>query len=117
MSVKQVMGITFALALSGSVLLAAPNRVIGAVAAISGQADQPVLQLNVVGGGTREVRTDSRTKYVEKQLVTHQWNTRFTDAKAVGAGKCVDVEMREGAESLAKVVRIQVQGDPCRAVR
>ena len=114
MSARQFMGITLALALSASAPLAAADRVIGAVAVIGSQSDQMVLQIKTATGETRSVRMDGRTRYIKVMSVTHQPYLRYTDVKAVAVGDCVDVEVRQNEEGLAKVVKIRQQPfDPC----
>ena len=121
MSGTHVVAIAAVLALGGASANAASERVIGAVAAIEGSAGQPMLKISVAGGNSRDIRTDAQTRFVENQLVTHQWNTRFAEAKVVAVGKCVDVELRDGVGNLAKVVKVRVNpvsdSEPCRELR
>jgi hypothetical protein len=110
-----------ALMLAASFTHASAGKVKGVLASVTEQPT-PSLQIMSKEAGTREVRTDNNTSYMK--WLTHKplgQDTRL-DAKSLVVGRCVDVELRDSAAGIAKVVHISDEPsgalfDPCKGNR
>jgi hypothetical protein len=98
--------------------VAAAETFVGAVTAVSGDS----VQIKSDRGQERAVTLDGKTQYV--RWITHQpWQqSSVADRSFVKAGRCVSVDLRDGAEHVAKVVRVSTDEigtiySPCRSAR
>jgi hypothetical protein len=94
--------VAVALLLTASGVRAAAETVVGAVTAVS----QDAVQIKPNRGEERTVTLDAKTEYVG--WITHQPWQRSTaaDRGSVKTGRCISVDLRDGADRVAKVVRI-----------
>src|SRR5476649_2654247 len=106
MSGRTFIGIVLALTVGASAAGAAAPRVTGLVTAV---ADGSV-QMTTISKETTTISVDEKTGYMK--WITHQpwqqdtWATR----RSVTVGSCVDIEIRAGEGSIAKIVRINTDG-------
>ena len=91
---------------------------VGAVASVTPNS----LDVMTKSEGMQSVRLDNRTEYMK--WITHKPWQQENSAKreSVGAGSCVDVQLRSDQGAIAKRVWINADGagtlyDPCRAIR
>jgi hypothetical protein len=116
---KQVfVGLMVAVALGATAASAGARRVTGLVRAATGTS----LQITTFREGEATVSIDARTDYMK--WITHKpWQQdNSANRRTVGAGSCVDVQLRSDQGAVAKSVFVNADGagtlyDPCRAIR
>jgi hypothetical protein len=120
MAKRTWMGITVAVAvaLGATAASAGARRVTGVVKA----ATSTSLQIMTIREGEATVGVDGRTEYMK--WITHKpWQQdNSANRGSVGAGSCVDVQLRSDQGAVAKSVWINTDGagtlyDPCKAIR
>jgi hypothetical protein len=118
MARRMFVGLMVAVALGATAASAGARRVTGLVKAATGTS----LQIMTIREGEATVTVDGRTDYMK--WITHKPWQQDNSAKrgSVGAGSCVDVQLRSDQGAVAKSVWINVDGagtlyDPCRAIR
>jgi hypothetical protein len=118
MARQMFVGLMVAVALGATAASAGARRVTGLVKA----ATSTSLQIMTIREGEATVTVDGRTDYMK--WITHKPWQQDNSAKrgSVGAGSCVDVQLRSDQGAVAKIVRINDDGagtlyDPCRAIR
>ena len=119
MAKRTLLGITVAVAALGATgASAGAGRVTGLVTA----ATNTSVQIRTIGEGDATVGVDGRTDYMK--WITHKpWQQdNSANRGSVGAGSCVDLQLRSDAGRVAKIVRINADGagtlyDPCRGIR
>jgi hypothetical protein len=118
MARRMFMGIAAALVIGATGASAGAGRVTGLVTAATGTS----LQIMTIREGEATVSVDGRTDYMK--WITHKPWQQDNSARrgSVGAGSCVDVQLRSDEGRVAKIVRVNVDGagtlyDPCRQIR
>jgi hypothetical protein len=97
---------------------AAGGRVTGVVTRVDARS----LQIQTTARGTTTVTLDDHTGYMK--WITHkprQQSNRAT-MRSVVPGSCVDVELKDGRDRVARTVRVSADDagtftDPCKAIR
>jgi hypothetical protein len=118
MARRMFVGLMVAVALGATAASAGARRVTGLVKAATGTS----LQIMTIREGEATVTVDGRTDYMK--WITHKPWQQDNSAKrgSVGAGSCVDVQLRSDQGAVAKSVWINADGagtlyDPCRTIR
>jgi hypothetical protein len=101
-----------------SLVGASAKNVKGVVTAVGDTS----LQIRTKSEGTATVRLDDKTDYVK--WITHKpWQAdNNASLRSVDVGRCVDVGVRSDDASVAKIVRVSMDGvgtffDPCKTMR